>query len=120
MHELSIAEGIMDIVERTAEANSVSRVKSVRIAVGELAGVDIASLRFAWLSVRKHSRANEAELIIERPQGRAWCLDCAQEVALARYGNACPICGGYHLAAISGTELKVIDIVADDSNKEQK
>ena len=41
MHEMSIAEGIIEIVERTAKANGVTRVKEVRIEVGELAGVDI-------------------------------------------------------------------------------
>ena len=44
MHELSIAEGIIEIVERTAAANNVGRVKKVRVAIGELAGVDIPSL----------------------------------------------------------------------------
>ena len=53
MHELSIAEGIIEIVERTAKSNNVNRVKSVRIAVGELAGVDIDCLRFAWQSVTR-------------------------------------------------------------------
>ena len=53
MHELSIAEGIIEIVERTANANHVRHVKTVRVSIGELAGVDIPSLEFAWQSVRK-------------------------------------------------------------------
>lgn len=114
MHELSLAEGIIDIVERTALTNSVRRVKRVRIAVGELAGVDIESLVFAWLSVRRGGCADQAELVIERPAGRAWCIDCSKEVPLKRYGDPCPICSGYHLSAIAGTELKVIDIIAED------
>lgn len=44
MHELSIAEGIIEIVERTANANHVRHVKTVRVSIGELAGVDIPSL----------------------------------------------------------------------------
>ncbi len=52
MHELSIAEGIIEIVERTANANQVQHVKTVRVSIGELAGVDIPSLEFAWQSVR--------------------------------------------------------------------
>ena len=48
MHELSIAEGIIEIVERTANANHVRHVKTVRVSIGELAGVDIPSLEFAW------------------------------------------------------------------------
>lgn len=114
MHELSLAEGIIDIVERTAKANNVHRVKKVRIAVGELAGVDIESLVFAWLSVRRGGCADQAELVIERPAGRAWCIDCSKEVPLKCYGDPCPICSGYHLSAIAGTELKVIDIIAED------
>lgn len=115
MHELSIAEGIIDIVEQTARTNNVRHVKSVRIAVGELAGVDIESLRFAWQSVTRGGCAKNASLIIDRPAGMAWCMDCAKEVPLKRYGDACPHCGRYHLTATSGTELRVIDIIADDS-----
>ena len=118
MHELSLAEGIIDIVERTAKANNVHRVKKVRIAVGELDGVDIENMVFAWLSVRRGGCADQAELEIERPAGRAWCIDCSKEVPLKRYGDPCPICSGYHLSAIGGTELKVIDIIAEDCDDE--
>lgn len=76
MHELSIAEGIIEIVERTANANQVQHVKTVRVSIGELAGVDIPSLEFAWQSVRKGGVAQNAELEIERPNGEAWCLQC--------------------------------------------
>ncbi len=113
MHELSIAEGIIEIVERTAAANNVGRVKKVRIAIGELAGVDIPSLEFAWVSVRKGGPAAEATLEIERPKGEAWCLDCAKTVPLARYGDPCPFCGGYRLAATGGTEMRVLELIED-------
>ena len=71
MHELSIAEGFIEIVERTANANHVRHVKTVRVSIGELAGVDISSLEFAWQSVRKGGVAQNAELEIERPNGEA-------------------------------------------------
>ena len=109
MHELSIAEGIIEIVERTANANHVRHVKTVRVSIGELAGVDIPSLEFAWQSVRKGGVAQNAELEIERPNGEAWCLQCQKNIPLHR-------CGGYQLAATGGTEMRVIDILeaADD------
>lgn len=113
MHELSIAEGIIDVVERTAKANAVNRVKKVRIAIGELAGVDIASLRFAWESVTKFGVAKGAILEIDRPCGQAWCMDCSQSVPLSAHGQPCPKCGGFHLTATGGHELRVIDLIAD-------
>ena len=82
MHELSIAEGIIEIVERTANANHVRHVKTVRVSIGELAGVDIPSLEFAWQSVRKGGVAQNAELEIERPNGEAWCLQCQKNIPL--------------------------------------
>ncbi|HIU84472.1 MAG TPA: hydrogenase maturation nickel metallochaperone HypA [Candidatus Aphodousia gallistercoris] len=113
MHELSIAEGIVDIVERTAKANGLAKVKTVRVAIGRLAGVEVDSLRFAWISARMGSAAAEAELVIEEPEGKAWCMDCARTVALPRFGEACPHCGGYHLTPTDGMQMKVLDIVGE-------
>lgn len=109
MHEVSIAEGILEVVERNAEANGIRAVGAVRVAVGELAGVDIPSLEFAWTSVRRGSVADQAALVLERPPGRAWCMTCGKEVPLRRYGEPCPDCGGFQLMATGGTELRVVD-----------
>ena len=116
MHELSIAEGIIEIVERNAAANGIRQVSEVRIAVGELAGVDIPSLEFAWKSVTRGGAAEGASLVIERPKGEAWCLDCSKTVPLPRSGRPCPLCGGFHLAATGGTEMRVIDFVPADAD----
>ena len=31
-----------------------------------------------------------------------------------KYGDPCPVCGGFHLAATGGTEMRVIDFVPED------
>lgn len=120
MHELSIAEGIIEIVERTCRSNGVKRVKSVRIAVGELAGVDIPSLQFAWESVKKGGPADKAALVIERPPGEAWCMSCGKTVPLKRYGDPCPFCGGFQLAATGGTDMRVLDLIEDEADSSEE
>lgn len=110
MHELSLAEGIVDAVERAAARAGISRVRVVRVAVGELAGVDVGALRFAWTSVSATPLLAGAALEIESPSGRAWCLDCAGTVPLHRFGDACPRCGGRRLLATGGRELRVLDL----------
>ena len=107
MHEMSIAEGIIEIVERTAGRSGVTRVKEVRIEVGELAGVDIPSLEFAWVSVTRGGPAEGSRLVIERPRGEAWCLDCAKTVPLAKYGDPCPVCGATLQRAVVGGRSSV-------------
>lgn len=109
MHETSIAEGILDAVKRTPlEANEI--VTEVRVAVGELAGVDIDALLFAWESVKRDSIADTSRLVIERPSGKAWCMTCGKTVDLHRHGDPCPECGGFQLIANQGHELKVLDL----------
>ena len=108
MHEVSIAEGIASAVESTVSPSTL--VVSVRVAVGELAGVDIDALLFAWESVRKGTCMQKARLVVERPEGRAWCMQCSKEVALHRHGDPCPECGSFQLLATQGHELKVLDI----------
>jgi len=52
---------------------------------------------------------------IEEPPGQAWCMGCAQTVAIHQRGDACPGCGSYQLQPTGGMELRVIDMqVSDD------
>ena len=41
MHEVSLAQGIVDVVTRNAKRAGIIKVNDVRVAVGKLAGVDI-------------------------------------------------------------------------------
>ena len=44
MHEMSLAQSIVEIVERTAKENHSNKVVSVRLIVGKLSGVEMHSL----------------------------------------------------------------------------
>lgn len=112
MHEVSLAEGILDAVMQSTPKNT--KVIRVKIEVGQLAGVDIEALDFAWISVRRGSVADEAILDIDRPIGQSWCMKCAQNVPISRLGDPCPKCGGYQLIPVSGDQLRVIDLEVKD------
>ena len=70
MHEVSLAEGVIDVVERAAEGAHATAVSEVRVAVGELSNVEIEALAFAFESVKKGTVANDAKLVIDRPDLR--------------------------------------------------
>lgn len=103
MHEVSLAEGVIDVVERAAEGAHATAVSEVRVAVGELSNVEIEALAFAFESVKKGTVANDAKLVIDRPEGRAWCMTCQKDVPYHRFGDACPICGGLSGSGFRGT-----------------
>jgi hydrogenase nickel incorporation protein HypA/HybF len=110
MHEASLAGGVLQLVEEAAQREGFSRVVTLRLAVGQLAGVELPALRFALDSLAPGTLLDGAEFQIDEPPGQAWCMDCAQTVALARRGDACPRCGGFALQPNGGLELRVVDL----------
>jgi len=115
MHEASLAGGVLQLVEDTARREGFSRLLALRLEAGQLAGVDVRALRFALESLAPGTLLDGAQIEIDEPPGQAWCLPCGQSVAIARRGDACPVCGGYQLQPTGGMELRVVDMqVSDD------
>jgi len=110
MHEMSLCEGILRVIEEQAEAQHYHKVKTVWLEVGALAGVEIDALRFGFDVVMKDSIAQEAALEIIDVPGQAWCLPCMKNVAISQRFDACPECGGYQLQVNGGEELRIREL----------
>jgi hydrogenase nickel incorporation protein HypA/HybF len=112
MHEMSLCEGIRDVVEAAARANGASRITAVRVEIGRFAGVEKPALAFAFDVVMRGSVAEGAALTMIDLPGRALCFDCGQEVDLAERLDPCPECGGGRLMPTGGDEMRVKDLEA--------
>ena len=67
MHELSLAESILDILRDGARTHGYHRVKTVWLEIGQLACVEQESLRFGFDVVTRGSIAEQARLeIVEK------------------------------------------------------
>ncbi|GHT94590.1 putative hydrogenase nickel incorporation protein HypA [Betaproteobacteria bacterium] len=110
MHEMSLAEGILTLVEATARREQARRVKRVTLEIGALASVDIGALRFCFDAVTRASLAEHAALDIITLAGRGWCLPCGLEVPLSALADACPHCGSFQVQPVSGMEMRVKEI----------
>lgn len=110
MHEMSLAEGIIQLLEEQALRQSFTRVTTVCLELGQLASVEIAAIRFCFDAVCQGTLADGARLEIIEIPGRAYCLDCQQEgLVTARY-DPCALCGGYNLQTTAGTEMRVKEL----------
>lgn len=115
MHEASLAGSVLQLVEAAALREGFTRVVTLRLEAGRLAGVDVRALRFALESLAPGTLLDGASIVIDTPAGRAWCSPCAAEVPLHHRGDACPRCDGHQLRPSAGTALRVIDLqVSDD------
>ncbi|MCA0327654.1 MAG: hydrogenase maturation nickel metallochaperone HypA [Proteobacteria bacterium] len=115
MHELSLAGGILRIVEQTAEHEHFARLLRLRLEAGSLSGVDVRALSFALESMAPATVLEGAVIEIEEPLGRAWCMGCQQQIDVRARGDACPSCGSSQWIACGGTELRVVDMEVADA-----
>ena len=110
MHEMSLAEGVLQVIEQQARQQAFVRVLSVRLEIGRLAGVEVEAMRFCFDAVTRDSVAQGATLIIDEPEGQAWYMPCGPSVPLPQRGSACPHCGGWQLQPTGGTELRITEL----------
>lgn len=110
MHEVALAQGIVELVEAEALAQHFSRVTRIHLKIGALAAVEPDALVFGFDSVSQGTVAQGAELRIDRPAGAAYCLGCEGQTVLGRRGDPCQACGSYQVMVTDGEDLKVTQL----------
>ena len=77
MHELSIAQSIVDIVGQYVPRDRQNGIRMIRVRVGDLAGVVPDSLSFCFTAVTAGTPMAEALLEIEHVPYIIHCTACA-------------------------------------------
>ena len=113
MHEMSIAESVVQIIEDQAQAEHYSKVRAVWLEIGQFAGVEVEALRFCFDAVCKGTVAEDAELNIVDVAAKATCMNCGAEVVVQNRFDPCPECGGYQLQMTGGDELRIKEMEVD-------
>ncbi|HEY9164565.1 MAG TPA: hydrogenase maturation nickel metallochaperone HypA [Candidatus Kryptonia bacterium] len=114
MHELSIAENIVNIVRENVDGNASGKVKVVRVKVGELAGVIPESLEFCFNAIIGGTPLEGARLFLERTRLTARCSSCGKDSEIRDFTFLCAACGSTDLEVITGDELQVMEIEVEN------
>jgi hydrogenase nickel incorporation protein HypA/HybF len=104
MHELSIAEAVVDIAVRHADSRPVSVVE---LKVGHLRQVVPSALEFAFELVAQGTVLDGAELRMEEVPAAGSCRSCGMGTPLPDLPLCCRHCGGFDVEVTSGEELLV-------------
>jgi hydrogenase nickel incorporation protein HypA/HybF len=104
MHELSIAEAVVEIASRHAAGRRVHRVD---LRVGHLRQVVPAALEFAFELASQGTTLEGAELRIEDVPAEGVCRSCGHRTAIADFPLRCDRCGDLDLEIVAGEELQV-------------
>ena len=107
MHELSIAQSIVELAEREALNHRAVSIEELELEIGDLAGIDWLALEFAMESAIKGSLLENARIIRRRIAGEGRCGDCENQFPAENLLTACPFCGSYVVKIIKGKELRI-------------
>ena len=110
MHELSIAQSLLDIIVDESRNHRLGRVNLVRLRIGDLAAVVPESLRFCFDLVSRDTVASGAVIEIESVAVGARCEKCDFTFEVKDRVFECPKCGEPVFEMIGGRELYVMSI----------
>lgn len=114
MHELAIAQGVLDVA---LEAAAGRRVRRVELRVGRLRQVVAPALAFSFELVARGTAAEGAELAIEDVAIVGRCRACGAESGQPAFPLRCASCGGLDLEVVTGEELSVEWLELEDAGE---
>jgi hydrogenase nickel incorporation protein HypA/HybF len=117
MHEISIAESILEIAEAKARDANARSIQVIALRLGEFTTIVREALEFAFEIARRGTLAENARLQIEIVPVIVRCVVCNADAPVVK--SICLFCSrcGFPLKIISGEELQ-IDYVEVETEKE--
>lgn len=115
MHEFSIAVSIIESVEKEAASNNASSVTEITLDIGTMSGVEYYALDTALEMAKKGTIIDKANIIVNKIQAKAVCLECGNNFEISSITDNCTKCGNLFSNIISGKELKIKSIVIEDN-----
>ena len=114
MHELSIAQSLLQIVQDETTKHGVSRVTRVYVRIGTLSMIVPEALTFSFEVITERTIAEGARLDIEVVPATGRCQNCNIDFEIMdKSFFLCPECGGVASEIISGKELEITHIEAE-------
>ncbi|OPJ90691.1 hydrogenase maturation nickel metallochaperone HypA [Serratia marcescens] len=113
MHEITLCQRAVELIESLARQNNARRVTGVWLEVGAFSCVETSSLVFCFDLVCRGTLAEGCELNIHQQEANCWCHDCQQFVTLlTQRVKSCPHCSGSNLRieVDEGMQIKRLEI----------
>ena len=106
MHELSMAQSVLETLHAELERRPGARLQKVGLRVGELSGVNAEALNFSFGILVQGTELEQVKLEIESSPRRHRCPGCNTVFTVANYDIGCPCCGASRTECVGGQELE--------------
>ena len=113
MHELGVANEILDAALSEAVRHAAKRVTSIRLRVGVLRAIEPENLSFLFGHLARGTTAEGALLEIVEEPVRIECPACGTSEARA-FTFECPRCKGSGVSVTGGDALAILSLDIED------
>jgi hydrogenase nickel incorporation protein HypA/HybF len=114
MHELGIAQNILEIVQQSVTEEQIPAVRWIRIRVGQLSGIVPDSLEFCFQAIVSDTAMQSAGLAIEQMPTVFRCKKCNYRFQVNDLEYLCQECKSPDLEILSGKELDIVEIELEE------
>lgn len=107
MHELTIAQSIVELAEEAAEKENADKIYSIDIEIGALSGVVFEALEFALQIIVKNTKLEKTVVNYLKIDGLAQCKNCNAQFKTNDLLAVCPVCNRAEFQIIDGKQLRI-------------
>ena len=113
MHEMSIAQSLIDILREEMLTHNAKTLRSVRLNIGQMSAVVPDALSFCFQIITGGTELEGARLIMDIIPLMGYCNECEKEFEIKDYAFLCPSCGSTKINTIGGQDLSIVEIEVD-------
>ncbi|MBR3663167.1 MAG: hydrogenase maturation nickel metallochaperone HypA [Desulfovibrio sp.] len=121
MHEASLVQGLLNLVERTveehnAQASEEQKIRHVQEIICELglySCVEPRTLTSCFELLAENTLADGAQLTVRKAPLTCHCQDCGNSFTVTERQFHCPACGGENIHFDGGHGLMLISLRVD-------
>ena len=114
MRELQAIQSILAKALLKARESNATRIKTVQLAIGEIAELDQTSIQGHWEAITKGTPAEQAQLTFRFINAEVQCMSCFIKYQPVDGKIHCPQCGSYGAKILSGEEFYLESIEVDE------
>ncbi len=114
MHELSLCQSMLDIVERTMREHPGAKLKIIRLDIGKGATIEPILLTDAFAIITEGGPFADVEFDINTIPIVGRCRDCGKSFTYQEMALGCPSCESTNIVIESGMELDIRELEIDE------
>jgi len=114
LHELSICQSMLRIVDSAMEQQKGSKLRKIFLDVGRGSTIEPVLLKEAFAVITDGGPYDGTELVINDIPIAGVCRDCEKEFVYEELAFGCPNCGSTNIKITAGLELDVKALEVDD------